>query len=253
LQQAQAASILGWSRAKLVKIERAQAVPTVADVEAILNAYSGEDGLKLALLQLAKDVRKRGWWTAYGDVLSESFAQLEDAASAIRSWQLEIVPGLLQTEDYARALIRAVTGNEEEVDRRLEARLMRQTVLSRQGAPTMHVLLHESVLRTPIGGRDVIRSQLAALRTAGRRHNVSVRVLPNSVGVRPGMGEGSFTIFDFPEPMDVGVTHLESVAGDVYVEDAKHVERCNVMYERITDASLSEEDSAELISAFIEE
>jgi transcriptional regulator with XRE-family HTH domain len=248
-----AAAAIGWSRPKLVKLELAQAVPSVADVEAILEAYGGEDRLKFALLQLARDVRKRGWWTAYGEVLSESFAQLEDAASSIRSWQLEVVPGLLQTEDYIRHLALTGSRDKDTVDRRVQARLMRQTVLTRHDAPTLEVLLHEAALRSQVGGRDVIRTQLAALRTSSLRANVSIRVMPATVGIRPAIGEGSFTIFDFAEPLAGGVVHLDTVAGDLYVEDLEQVRRCNLVYDRIADVCLSVEESAAFMAALIEE
>lgn len=237
----------------MVRVERAQTALSVSDVERILETYGGNnEALKLALIQVARDIRKRGWWTAYGDVLPDSFAELEDAAKKIRTWQLEVVPGLLQTEDYARELIR--TGSDEaETDRRVQARLMRQTVLSRQNAPTLEVLLHEMALRSPVGGRDVIRTQLASLRSSARRPNISVRVLPATAGVRPGLGEGSFTMFGFPEPVDLDVVHLETVGGDLYLEEIEQVRSCSVKYERIADACKSEEESAEFISALIKE
>jgi transcriptional regulator with XRE-family HTH domain len=248
-----AAAAIGWSRPKLVKIELAQSPLSVADVERILSAYGGEDSLKLALVQLARDIHKRGWWTAYGDVLSQSFAELEDAAYRIRSLQLEIVPGLLQTPDYARELIRSVTSDEEEIARRLEARRHRQTVLARHNAPALEVVLHEAVLRSQIGGPDVIREQLAELHLAATRPNISIRILPMSTGVRPGLGEGSFAIFDFPGPMAFGVVHLDSVAGSVYVEDLAQVERCNVVYDSNTDVCLSVEESAAFMAALNKE
>lgn len=253
LSQVEAAALAGFSRPNLIRIEKAQKLTSVSEVESVLDAYGVQDQLRFALVQLARDILKRGWWTAYGDVLSDSFAELEDAAKRIRMWMLETVPGLLQTADYARALIRSGIDDPAEIERRLEARQHRQAVLSRENAPTLDVLLHEMALRAPVGGNDVIRGQLAALRTSSRHPNVSVRVLPMSAGVRPGLGEGSFTIFDFPAPIDPGVIHLDSVAGSLYVEDVRQVTRCVEMYEQIADACLSETESAELMSALIEE
>lgn len=253
LTPARAAAALGWSRPKLVQVETAKGRLTPAEVEAIINAYGTADRLAPALLQLANDIHKRGWWTAYGGVLPESFAELEDAASSIRALALEIVPGLLQTADYALELIRAETNDEAEIERRLGARQHRQTVLHRRNAPTLGVLLHEAVLRAEIDGVEVMRTQLAALRTLGRRDNISIRVLPTTVGVRPGIGEGSFTIFGFPEALDFDVVHLETVLGDIYGEDIKQVERCSVVYERTAGACLSEEESAGFIADLIEE
>jgi hypothetical protein len=202
---------------------------------------------------LARDIHKRGWWAAFEGVLPESFAELEDAADSIRALALEIVPGLLQTADYARELIRATTDDGNVVEARLEARQHRQTVLHRQNAPTLDVLLHEAVLRAEIGSVEVMRAQLAALRTLGHRPNISVRILRTSVGIRRGIGKGAFTIFGFPEANDFDVVHLETVLGDIYGEDIEQVRRCNVEFEDTAEACLSVEESAEMISALIEE
>lgn len=253
LTPARAAAALGWSRPKLVQVETAKGRLTPAEVERIINAYGSDDALAPVLLQLARDIHKRGWWTAYGGVLPESFAELEDAAKSIRALTLEIVPGLLQTADYARELIRATTNDETVVGQRLEARQHRQTVLYRQNAPTLDVLLHEAVLRAQIGDSDIMRTQLAALRTMGQRPNISVRVLRTPAGVRRGIGKGSFTIFGFPEAIDFDVVHLETVLGDIYGEDIEQVRRCNVEFEDTAEVCLSEEESADLITALIEE
>lgn len=253
LTPARAAAALGWSRPKLVQIETAKGRLTPAEVERIISAYGSDDALAPVLLQLARDIHKRGWWTAFEGVLPESFAELEDAADSIRALALEIVPGLLQTVDYARELIRATTEDENVVEARAAARQHRQTVLHRQNAPSLDVLLHEAVLRSQIGDSDIMRTQLAALRTMGRHPNISVRVLRTSGGVRRGIGKGAFTIFGFPEATDFDVVHLETVLGDIYGEDIEQVRRCNVEFEDTAEACLSVEESAELITALIEE
>lgn len=249
-----AASALGWSRTKLTRFETARTRPTPANVTEMLDLYGGVDeGLKLALTQLARDVRKRGWWSAYGDVLTGSFAELEDDASHIRSWQTQVIPGLLQTEDYARTLIAEDTPDETQVDRRLQARLHRRTLLLRQSAPELHVLIDEAVLRRPVGGTEVMKGQLEALLAARDRPNISIRVVPTSIGQYPALGDGSFVIFTFPRSADQDVTYLESVAGGIYIEDIEQVHRCSVTYQRIADVALHEEDSAALIAAIAKE
>ncbi|HEX6472955.1 MAG TPA: helix-turn-helix transcriptional regulator [Streptosporangiaceae bacterium] len=249
----QAAAALGWSRPKLVRVETAKTRPKPADVAAALDLYGGPDELKLALMEAARNVRRRGWWSAYDDVLAGSYAELEDDAAEIRSWQVQVIHGLLQTQEYARTLIRNHSADEQEVDRRVQARMMRQTLLARQNAPALQVLIEEAVLRRPVGGVEVMRGQLDALLRAHLRPNVSIRVVPMSVGIYPSLGEGSFTIFSFPRPIDPDVVYLESVAGGVYLEDVEQVRRCGATFDNIADVALSDEESAALIAAIAEE
>lgn len=247
-----AAAALGWSRPKLVKFETAARRPSAAEVAEMLDLYGGDDAIKLAVMQLTRDIHKRGWWSAYDDVLSGSYAELEDLATGIRSWQTQVIPGLLQTEDYALALIRSGDPrDEDEVNQRLRARMTRRTLLARQNAPTFTALLDEGLLRRPIGGPTVMRRQLEALLEVGSRPNVAVRVLPTSVGLHAAIGEGSFIVFDFHD--DPSVVYLETVAGGIYVEDAQQVTRCTVAIDRIEDAALDEEESAAFIAALSKE
>jgi transcriptional regulator with XRE-family HTH domain len=253
LSPEQVAAALGWSRPKLVRFETAKTRPQPADVAEMLGLYGGDEALKLALMQLARDVRTRGWWSAYDDVLAGSFAELENDASLIRSWQVEVIHGLLQTPDYARTLIRGDATDDAEIDRRLQAREHRKAVLARENAPTLDFIVDEAVLRRPIGGAKVMRGQLAALLEAGERPNVSIRVLPISVGRYPSIGNGSFTVFAFPRPIELDVVFLESTLGGVYGEDAEQVHRCNVIFDRISEHALSEDQSAARIRDIIEE
>lgn len=248
-----AAAALGWSRPKLVKIETSKRLPTTADVDRILNLYGGDEAKKLTLAQLARDIHKRGWWTAYDDILSGSFAELEDDASSIRIWQVELVPGLLQTEDYASALIRSLGLPDDVADRRLQARMIRKALLARKEAPNVSVVLSETVLRRPVGGSAVMRGQLQALTTATNRPNISVRVLPISVGIYPGLGGGSFTVFGFPRAIDLDVVYLETVAGGMYVEEIEQVKRCSLQFDRIAASALSDEESTAFIAALAQE
>lgn len=250
----QAAGALGWSRPKLVKIELARSIPTSAEVERILSTYGGiDEAVKLALMKLARDSHQRGWWAAYGDVLAGSYAQLEDSASRIRYWQIQLVPGLLQTRDYARDLITSgVPDDAVEVDRRVQARMTRQTLLTRQNAPTLDVLLAEEALRRPASGQ-AIRDQAQALLAAAGQPNIHLQVVPISAGHHPGIGQGPMVIFEFPGPVDLSVAYLETMAGGMYVEDVAQVRRCNVMFDSIAAAALSPEESAALIAAIVEE
>ncbi|MGH3391676.1 MAG: helix-turn-helix domain-containing protein [Actinomadura sp.] len=249
-----ASAALGWSRPKLVKFETARTAPSPGDVAAMLELYGAPETYKIALMQLSRDVRKRGWWAAYDDVLPPSYAELEDDAVEIRSWQVQVVPGLLQTDDYALALILLSNPDDSEEShlRRLQARMARRTVLTRQSAPTLRAVIDESALLRPIGGREVMRRQLIALLEAAERPHVHLQVVPTVQADFPGV-EGSFVVLSFGGPIVLDVAYLKSVAGDIYVEDVEQVRRCGAKFDRISEAALPEVESAALIEALIRE
>jgi hypothetical protein len=243
-----AAAALGWSRPKLVRFETAKTRPTAADVGAMLDLYGGGEAVKLALVQLAKDIRKRGWWSAFNDVLTGSFAELEDDAVRIRTWQVQFVPGLLQISDYALALIRVSSPEDTEEThlRRLQARMARRTILERQEGASLAVVLDEAALRRPVGGPEVMARQLDALVNESQKPNVSLCVLPAASGEHAGM-DGPFVILSFEGQLDPEVVYLEGMGGEIYVEDVGQVNRCNVRFDRLSGQALSEEDSVRLI------
>lgn len=253
--QAQAAKLLGWKdRTKLVRLESAKQVPEVDEVELILEHYGPTDeAIRLALLQLARDVHRRGWWVAYGDVLPGSYVELEDAASRIRIWQVQLVPGLLQTPAYARELVAAEIADPGEVDRRVQARMTRRTLLDRTDAPDLDVVLAEEVLRRPVGGRPVMRQQLAALLREAERPNVSVRVVPLERGIYPAIGLGPMVLFQFAGPLDLDVAYLETIGVGMYLESIAQVRASTVAFDRIADAALPVDESAALIADALEE
>lgn len=245
-----AAAQLGWHRSKISRIETGRTKASLSDVDAVCDLYGARSDVRAMLLQLAKDVRKRGWWTAYADVFTGSYVGLEDEASRICQWQVQLVPGLLQTEDYARAVIsagRPEPHDPEDIQRRVMARMARRTLLSRPDAPELHAVLDESVLRRPIAGREMMRDQLETILVAARRPNITIRVLPYSVGAHAGL-EGAFSILSFAEEVDPDVAYVEGTAGDIYVESSEHVDRYKIAFGRIWDVALSPEESRMLIA-----
>jgi hypothetical protein len=245
----QAAAALGWNRFKLGRIEAGKTRATATDVGRILDLYGTEDSVHAALVQLARDAGRRGWWTAYSSVLTGGYVGLEDEAAEIRTYHVQLVPGLLQTEDYARAVISAgVPDDPDEVSKRLHARMARKTLLSRPDAPRLRAVLAESVLQQLIGGPKVMHDQLAELNRLARRPNIDIRVLPYTVGARAGV-EGSFVILGYADPLDLDIGYSEGIYGNVYIEGADHVARCNAEFEAIWEAALSEERSAARIAA----
>ncbi len=254
LSPERAAAALGWSRPKLVKFETARNAPSPTDVAAMLELYGAPEAYKIALIQLTREVRKRGWWTAYDDVLPPSYAELEDDAAEIRSWQVQEIPGLLQTDDYALALIRLNNPDESEESqlRRLQARMARRTVLTRKSAASLRAVIDESALRRPIGGPDAMRRQLTTLLEASERPHVHLQVAPTTNGDFPGM-EGSFVILSFASPIALDVAYIKSVAGGVFIEDVEQVRRCSTKFDRICEAALPETETVALIEALIME
>jgi Domain of unknown function (DUF5753) len=235
-----------------VRFETGIIVPRAADVTAMCELYGAGSDEHALLIQLAAEAGKRGWWTAYGDVFSGSYVADEADAVRIRTWEPLLVPGLLQTEQYAWAVIGAGwPGDPEGVERRVMARMARRTLLSKPGAPEMIAIIDEAALRRPVGGAGVMRDQLHELLRP--RANVTIRVVPFAAGVHPGL-EGGFVLLDFPEetafPTEV---YAETLAGDLYPESADQIARISLGYGRIEDVALSPDGSAELIRRASEE
>ncbi|GAB3960423.1 helix-turn-helix transcriptional regulator [Actinoallomurus acanthiterrae] len=244
----QAAAQLGWSYSKLNRFENGRAIPSPKTVAHILDLYGLPDGKRDSLIRLARDAGERGWWEDLG-VFTGSYVGLEDAASAIRSWQPLLIPGLLQTEDYARAVIQPGHPHlgPNDIEKRVKARIARQTLLSRPDAPEFHAIVGEPALRYEVGGAAVMQEQLRKMDAIARkRPNVTIQVLPFNVGASIGL-EGSFTHFEFPDAIDPAVSCIEDISGEKYIESAEGNRRLRLAYDRIRDAALTPEESAALI------
>ncbi|HEX3715281.1 MAG TPA: DUF5753 domain-containing protein, partial [Trebonia sp.] len=180
-----------------------------------------------ALLSLAREASTPGWWQAYSDILPhwvEPYFGLEAAAASIREYELQFVPGLLQIEDYARAVIRL--GNlpsEEEVIRRAQARISRQDVLAREDPPKVWAVLDEGALRRVIGGPDIMRAQLEHLIEVCEHPAVTLQILPFSAGAHRAMG-GPFTILRYTEPDLRDVVFIEQLTSALYLDKQTEVD-----------------------------
>jgi transcriptional regulator with XRE-family HTH domain len=238
---------LGWSRATVSRLETGQTRPR--DVADLLDMYGIASPERDALITLAREARQLGWWTAYVDVFSGSYVGLEDDASEIRNWDSQLIHGLLQTEDYARAVITAgrMLPSAADVDRRIAARRARQLLLDRSNAPDLHLIIDEAVLRRPIGGSQVHKDQLLALVTAAERPKVTIQVLAYAQGAHAGL-DGRFTIMSFPESVDPDIAYVEGTMGDVYVESAEAITQHRNRFERIASEALDPAQSVQLIA-----
>ncbi|RFS86414.1 XRE family transcriptional regulator [Actinomadura spongiicola] len=256
LSQDAVAARLGWSQGKVGHLESGRNKAAPHDVALMLDIYGVVTPEREMVLELAERAEQRGWWTDYIDVLSSPYVALEDEASTIGDWTPQVVPGLLQTPDYARALLTAWnldSTSDREIERRLQARMARQTIITRTEAPpSLHVILDESVLARQIGGPEVQRDQMHRLVREARRPNVTIQVLPTSAGAHDGL-EGGFILLRFAEPTDPDVAYTEGFHGATYLETPHLVSRCNVAFGRLCELALSPQKSASLIRAAAEQ
>lgn len=216
-----AASIRG-SHSKISRMEHGRVGFKERDIADLLTLYGVVNGPEReALLNLAREASTPGWWQAYSDILPhwvEPYFGLEAAASFIREFELQFVPGILQIEEYARAVIRL--GNlpsEDEVIRRAQARISRQEILHRADPPRIWAVLDEGALRRHIGGRDVMKAQLRHLIEMCDHPNVTLQILPFSAGAHRAMG-GPFTILRYTEPDLRDVVYIEQLTSALYLD-----------------------------------
>lgn len=240
--------------AKLSRLELARSAAKPADIEALLDLYGVDDGeLRGALLSLAREGAKRGWWHSYRGVLSpvyEDLISLEHEASSLGAWAMGVIPGLLQTGEYAREIITATAMSaavEERIDALVEVRLARQSVLTREHPVELWAIIAEGALRTSCVGDGVMRDQLSRLLDRGRRPNVTIQVLP--ADAPPHVGQmGSYSLLRFEEGVDLDVVHVESLTSALYVEEPDKVAVYRDAFERLRAAALSPELSAQRIA-----
>jgi transcriptional regulator with XRE-family HTH domain len=224
----QAANIIRGSHSKISRMEHGRVGFKERDIADLLTMYGVTDGdEREVLLKLAREANTPGWWQGYADILPhwvEPYFGLEAAASFIRNYELQFVPGLLQTESYALSLIRL--GNaptEEDVLRRAEARMSRQDILRRETPPRVWAVVDEGALRRPIGGEKVMREQLKHLIDMCDHPAVTLQVLPFQVASHPAMG-GPFTILRFSEPDLRDVVYIEQLTSALYLDKPAEVD-----------------------------
>lgn len=254
MDQTAAARALGWNKSKLSRIEATQTRPSENDVIALLQLYGVPADRGTSLQQLLKESWKRGWWTAYEGAFTGGFLPLEDGADSITAWAAHLVPGLLQTQRYAEAVIGGVRQDEDPgiIHDRVTARMNRRRLLTRPDAPRYHAILDEGVLHRQVGGTDVMREQLAYLLEQADRPNIVIQIVPFTAGVHAGV-EGPVVLFSFALDADLNVAYAEGLGGDVYLESATELRRIKVATESIGDAALSAQDSRELMASLIKE
>jgi transcriptional regulator with XRE-family HTH domain len=241
---------LECSASKVSRIETGQVGVTPRDARDMLELYHVTGEPLEALVQLARDARKKGWWHAYGEVFTGAFVGLEAEAATLRSYQALLVPGLLQTEDYMRPVFRAgrPDASEAEIQRRVAARLERQKLLVEADPPQFWTVIDEAVIRRPVGGPEVMAGQLRHLvKLAASLPHLTVQLLPFAAGAHAGM-EGPFLILGFPEKADPDVVYVENTTAMGYLEEPVDIDRYTLMFDHLRAAALSPDDTLTTIS-----
>ncbi len=232
----------GWeirsSESKISRMELGRVGFKERDVADLLTLYGLDDEEeRTRLLALARDANNPGWWHRFGDVLPnwfQSYLGLEAAAALIRTYEVQFVPGLLQTKEYARAVVLLGHGRAkaDEIDRRVELRMARQQVLTRPDAPKLWVVVDEAALRRPIGGIDIMRGQVDALLEANTLPNVRLQVIPFNAGGHAAAG-GAFTILRFPDQDLPDVVYIEQLTSALYLDKRDDVDLYAEAMERL--------------------
>ncbi|NUP17449.1 MAG: helix-turn-helix domain-containing protein [Streptomyces sp.] len=260
LTSGEAARLVGWHQSKVSRIETGASGVKPADVRLLLDAYGVRDAqLRELLLVLAGSDEGGGrhhWWHAYRGVLPPTyrdFISLESQASAMRTLETSVVPGLLQTPEYARAVTRAaVSGLDEAADERLDAlvavRLARQDVLHADPPLKLCAVLDEAVLRREIGGPEVMARQLGRLMEAARLPQVRLQVLPFAAGEHIGI-TGPFVIFSFSSTSDLDVVVLDHLTSSLYLERKEDLQAYTEAFNALRIHALSPEESLDYIAA----
>jgi transcriptional regulator with XRE-family HTH domain len=246
---------LECSSSKISRIETEHVGVSPKDARELLRLYGVPSDQLEALVQLSKEARKRGWWHSYNEVFTGAFVGLEAEASSLRAYQALLVPGLLQTEDYMRAVIRAARPDAggPQVDKRVQARLARQQLMTDPEPPRYWAVIDEAVLCRTVGGERVMHAQLEWLASRAALPHVTIQVLPFSAGAHAGM-EGPFLILGFPEQADPDVVYVDNTTAGIYLEEPAEILRYTLMFDHLRAAALSPDDTvtriAESISRF---
>jgi transcriptional regulator with XRE-family HTH domain len=243
----QVAERLECSGSKISRIETGQTGVTPRDVRDMLDIYGVDPEYADQLLKIAREARQKGWWQLYGDVLTSAYVGLEAAADHIRSYEALVVPGLLQTEEYAQAMIHAARPDigATDVEKRVRVRIGRQSLLTQDDPIDLWVVLDEAVLRRPVGGRSVMRRQLEHLTLAASWPNVTLQVLPFSAGAHAGM-DGAFTMLLYDESAGQNFVFASNAAGGLFLEKDDELQRYGFIFDYLRANALRPDESVSL-------
>jgi len=240
----QAARQLDMSKSNLSRIENGQIGIKPRDVRAALALYGVTGDEAESLIDVARGAQQRGWWQSYSDVLPdwfEFYVGLEADAASIRTYESETVPGLLQSEEYARAMFQITAGGGE-IDRKVSARMQRQELFHRQPPAALSAILNEAVLLRPVGGPEVMAEQLDHLVKVSRLPSVTVQILPFEAGGHPAMTT-PYVIISFANVADEPIVYLDNLTQGQALDDIDAVEGYTMLHEKLRTMALSPEES----------
>ncbi|GGW58535.1 helix-turn-helix domain-containing protein [Streptomyces xantholiticus] len=239
------------SQSKISRLENGRRSISQRDVRDLCGVYEVEDHRIVdSLMQMAKDSRQQGWWHAFGDIPYSVYIGLETDAASLRVYEPQVVPGLLQTRQYAEALIAGALpeSGTTDIEKRVSVRLRRQERIRECEHPLrLWVVIDEAALRREVGGKQLMREQLEHLVELSHEPHVTVQVLPFDMGAHPGIN-GQYAILEFPDASDSSVVYIEGVTSDLYLEKANDVQKYSVMYEHLRAQALNVDQTRQFIA-----
>ncbi|MFD5987489.1 helix-turn-helix domain-containing protein [Streptomyces cyaneofuscatus] len=249
-----AAERIGGDKPKISRQENGRQGVSKLEIEALLALYGvADERLRTALITLAREGRRKGWWAQYGDILTVGFQEwlsIESDAARILAFQPMLVPGLLQTVEYATEVIRCAEkdATQENRDSYIEVRKVRQEIFARDNPPQYVCLLDEAVLRREVGGPAVMAAQLARILEVNNPPKLTIQVVPFGQGWHAGV-HGPFNIYNYPDPMDLDVVNLDYLDGALYLEEDDSVKRYQLAFDELRATALTTRQSMELVSS----
>ncbi|MFC4009268.1 helix-turn-helix domain-containing protein [Nonomuraea purpurea] len=254
----EAGHLIRGSESKISRMELGRVGFKERDVADLLTLYGVVDQqARSAVLDLVATANEPGWWHRFNDVLPtwfQAYVGLEEAAARIRTYEVQFVPGLLQTKEYARAVVTAGSAGigAEEIARRVDLRLERQRMLDRPDGPIFWAVIDEAALRRPIGGVEVMRAQIEHLIDLMRQPNITIQIMPFSFGGHPSEG-GAFSILRFPDTDLPDVVYVEQLASALYLDKREDVDRYTEVMERLCAVSTTPDETIELLRTIADE
>jgi transcriptional regulator with XRE-family HTH domain len=244
------------SQSKISRLENGRRSISQRDVRDLCGVYEVEDHRIVdSLMQMAKDSRQQGWWHSFGDIPYSVYIGLETDAASLRVYDPQVVPGLLQTRQYAEALITGALpeATPADIDKRVQVRLRRQERIAAEENPLrLWAVLDEAAVRREVGSKQVMIEQLEYLLEMSQLPHVTVQLIPFEMGAHPGVS-GQYAILEFPDAADSSVVYIEGVTSDLYLEKAQDVQKYAVMYEHLRAQALNADQTREFISEVVKD
>jgi len=247
----------GINYATLYRIETAKARPQMRTLTTLLKLYGvpaeQHDYMKI----LCRDAAEQGWLRPYHSDLPEEYTtyiNFEAEATGVRNYESMLVPGLLQTEEYARAVIRGglPMASPQEIEDRVQARIERQQVLTKDNPLKLWAIVDEAALRRLVGGKEVMGTQLRRLVNAVAEPHITLQIIPFNSGAHAGM-QGAFVLMDFSDPMDTDLIHIDSMAGDLFLESDADISRYTSIFDNLRAVAPSPDDSTAIVAELANE